>query len=505
MTRKRRAGPGAIDIYARQSLKTTRNQTTTPAQVASCRAVLSERGLPVGKVFIDNGRSGWNPKAQRPDWETMMTRLESGQSGGVMVYDIERFTRQVKDGERLITAAERGLTVLDSESTYDLAQPNGKRDFRNAVTAAAYQSDLLARKVSRGKRASAMRGGYHSCKRPRGCMKNAEGKWVINEDEQEWILWVVSMFVDEGWSLGEICKVLNRDRALYPDHPRMNGLPYHDDYWSTAALRQFLGRPRLAGFATYKDEIVRNPDGTPVESVLPAVLSVECWDELQAVLKATYLPGRHGNNGGLGPKPGYLGTNLFVCGPCREEGKESLLKAKANRYHCLRGTHTVGHARTAVRNSFMIRREPVDEIVVNAIIGKLERPEAASLLAKPKEDTARNPLVQEATGLQRRLAAAQAEMDNPAEDTDVVELSRGIKALKQQLASKEAQLSATSTNPLDGIAGRPDAGEVWEKLLIERQRAIVDYLCTVIVSRPATHPSRWGPFEPGCVEIEWKR
>ena len=56
-----------------------------------------------------------------------MDRLERGVSGGMIVFDLERFTRQPKDGERMIDLAAAGLLVLDSESEYDVRTPNGKK------------------------------------------------------------------------------------------------------------------------------------------------------------------------------------------------------------------------------------------------------------------------------------------------------------------------------------------------------------------------------------------
>jgi site-specific DNA recombinase len=134
---------GPIDIYARVSRLRDKNQTSTPAQVAACRAVLGERGLAVGEVRVDPGKSAWDPKVHRDGWEAMMSRLESGEAGGVIVYDLERFARQLADGERLVKAAERGLLVLDSEGSYDLRRPGDKKNFRNAIVAAEYYSDLL--------------------------------------------------------------------------------------------------------------------------------------------------------------------------------------------------------------------------------------------------------------------------------------------------------------------------------------------------------------------------
>jgi DNA invertase Pin-like site-specific DNA recombinase len=63
-----------------------------------CRARLEELGLPAGEVFIDAGRSAWNPSTERPDWDKLMARLESGKAGGVIVFDLERFSQAAGQG-----------------------------------------------------------------------------------------------------------------------------------------------------------------------------------------------------------------------------------------------------------------------------------------------------------------------------------------------------------------------------------------------------------------------
>src|ERR1700722_10851318 len=97
-----------------------------------------------------------------------MDRLDRGLSGGFFVFDLERFSPQPKDGERMIELAARGLGVLDSESEYDLTTPNGKKAFRDAINAAAYYSDRLSSRARRGKRLKAMSGQPNSARRPFG-------------------------------------------------------------------------------------------------------------------------------------------------------------------------------------------------------------------------------------------------------------------------------------------------------------------------------------------------
>src|SRR5258706_574977 len=132
---------GPVDIYARVSRKGDKQQRSTSGQVGACRAVLAERELAEGETFVDDGKSAWNPKVTRKDFARLMARLESGASAGVILFDLERFTRQPYEGERLIAAAERGMLVLDSDAEFDLTSASGKKSFRDAMVAAAYYSD----------------------------------------------------------------------------------------------------------------------------------------------------------------------------------------------------------------------------------------------------------------------------------------------------------------------------------------------------------------------------
>jgi len=147
-----------IDIYARvsQLKRNEKREPSTDGQVSVCRVRLAHLGLVEGKVLVDPGRSAWDPTAKRPAWDELMDRLERGVSGGFITFDLERFTRQPKDGERMIELAARGLGVMDSESEYDLTTPNGKKAFRDAINAAAYYSDRLSTRSARGKKLKAM-------------------------------------------------------------------------------------------------------------------------------------------------------------------------------------------------------------------------------------------------------------------------------------------------------------------------------------------------------------
>src|SRR5690242_8242041 len=98
-----------LDAYGRVSRLGDKRMRSVEGQLADCTVRIEEYGANVGEVLADPGLSAWNPRVQRPDWDTLMERLETGVSNGVCVFDLSRFSRRPMEGERLIEVAERGL------------------------------------------------------------------------------------------------------------------------------------------------------------------------------------------------------------------------------------------------------------------------------------------------------------------------------------------------------------------------------------------------------------
>jgi site-specific DNA recombinase len=229
------------DIYARVSRVKSKkkNEPSTGGQVAICRLRLADLDLPEGKVLVDPGRSAWDPTVQRPAWDELMDRLERGVSGGFIVFDLERFTRQPKDGERMIELAARGLGVLDSESEYDLTTPNGKKAFRDAINAAAYYSDRLSTRTRRGKRLKAMSGEPNTTTRPFGF----EDDFVTVREAEAEMIRELTRRILAGESQNALVRDLNA-RGI---------LTSHGNPWAETSLQRLLLRERNCGRILYTD------------------------------------------------------------------------------------------------------------------------------------------------------------------------------------------------------------------------------------------------------------
>jgi site-specific DNA recombinase len=259
-----------VDIYARVSaLKRNEDrEPSTEGQVGVCRLRLADVGLAEGKVLIDPGRSAWNPAVKRPAWDELMDRLERGVSGGFIVFDLERFTRQPKDAERMIELAACGLLVLDSESEYDLTSPNGKKAFRDVINAAAYYSDRLSTRAARGKKLKAMAGEPNGGHRPFGF----EPDLITVREEEAAVLRDLTARFLAGETQDALIAELNT-RGITTSYGRS---------WTHEGLRKLLMRERNCGRIIYTDpksgitSVVGHLPGKPIitEEDFDAVVAV---------------------------------------------------------------------------------------------------------------------------------------------------------------------------------------------------------------------------------------
>jgi DNA invertase Pin-like site-specific DNA recombinase len=277
----------ALDIYARVSRLGDDRQRSTEGQVSDCTGRVAEMGRAVGEVHVDSGRSAWNPRVRRPGWDRLMARLESGVTGGVIVFDLARFSRRPIEGERLIDAAENGLLVLDSEGEYDLTSPSGKKAFRDQVSGAAYESDRLSTRVKRGKRVKAMRGEPNVSSRPFGF--EADGTTVRPAE--------VAILRD---LVARLLAGESQDAMIVDLNTRGITTSY-GKAWTRAGLRQVLVRPRNAGQVEHLGAIVGRLPGEPIidESTYQRVLA----------LYAARRPGRPVSDA-------YLCSGTVHCGRC---------------------------------------------------------------------------------------------------------------------------------------------------------------------------------------------
>jgi hypothetical protein len=215
-----------------------------------------------------------------------MARLESGESDGVVVFDLPRFARRPADGERLIAAAERGLSILDDGSEYDLTTASGRKNFRDAVNAAAYYSDMISESSRRGKAFKAAQGEVDN-RRSFGFENDGvavrENEAAIIRDHAERLL--------AGDTQDSLIRELNETGV-----PSVRGAR-----WGYTTYRQIMTRARNVGLIVHNGEPAGRLPGEPILDQLT-------YDRIVALYASRKQGGQRSGK--------YVLTGVAHCGEC---------------------------------------------------------------------------------------------------------------------------------------------------------------------------------------------
>lgn len=362
-----------IDIYCRISQDYDGNTRSVDSQEEDGRADVEARpGCVVGVVHKDHAKSAWSPKVIRKDWNALMSRLESGAAHGVWVYDLSRFTRKPIEGERLIEAAQKGLLVLSADSSYDLTTADGRKQFRDAMTAAAHESDKISQRTSRGKKKKAAKGRSNASIRPYALPGYAPrpAGWVVGDplvmvsDEQvaaeREIAREAARRVLAGESLNAIAQDFNRRGLRTPGGTE----------WDSQAIGGMLRRMSLAGRVSY-----RGQDVAALVGVGDPVLDRSTWDALQAFF-ASRRPGPI-------PTRYLLSSGAARCGRCgstlvgrpRRANRPYPDGEHSREYWCAYRKYGVGCGRLSIDQRY------ADRVVKAAVLERLGDPAHADRLS----------------------------------------------------------------------------------------------------------------------------
>ncbi|MHC3392109.1 recombinase family protein [Streptomyces lavendulocolor] len=255
--------------------------------------------------------------------------------------------------------------------------------------------------------------------------------------------------------------------------------------WQQTEVRSMLLRSRNAGILTHRGQEAGQAGWMPI-------VDEAKWRSMVTLLTEDC---RRTGQPGAGRK--HLGSGLYVCGvhnvPMRiVTGSKDSGRRPVISYGCRISKHLTR------------RQDLLDDHVQLAVLDRISRPDAADLLAA-RED----PI--DVRGAQRDMREARARLGELATalgsgELDMMEWRAASAAAKQRLADAEAVLStAVTVNPVAGLVGADDPEAAWNALDLGRQRAVIDYLMTVVVlpARKGRIPGG-GYWDPDAVRIDWK-
>jgi DNA invertase Pin-like site-specific DNA recombinase len=469
---------GLALIYSRISSDPEGRAVGVERQEADCQELAARYGYTVAGVYRDNDVSASTKSTKkRVGFDQMVERVKQGDIAAVLAYSNSRLTRRVREYLDLIDLyRETGVlirTVVSGDA--DLASADGRGVALTLATWDQAEAERTSERVVRAKADMLSRGVYCGGPRPFGYDKDG---MTIREDEAELIRSAAERILD-GSGLYTLAREWNESGVLTP-----KGNP-----WRNESLRKVLLRPRTAGLS--------NAPGGHVEATWPAILPVERWEAVRAILLD---PSRRTNQ--LGGEARWLLTGIARCGvdDCGATVRHGRTKS-------------IPHYRCSGRSCTTRRQDLTDELVRATIAGRLRKPDARDLLAKHVDPEA----AKEASRLRRMVSELEERLDALAANTALSEkvLAKRAAALEAELEQAQKRLDAANVasmagGPLTALASAPDPGDAFLKADLLTQREVVRTLVTVTFLPGAAkgRPKGWTPgspyFDPETVRIEWQ-
>lgn len=444
-------------IYLRVSRDATGEHLAVDRQREDCLKIVAERGWTVTETYVDNSISASKRTTVRPAYQRMVEDHTSGRFAALVCWDLDRLTRQPRQLEDWIDAAqERDLHLVTANGEADLSTDGGRLFARIKASVARAEIERKGARQRRALRQRAENGRPPSGVRLTGY--TVEGSVV--EDEAILVKEMFSRFAE-----GESLKGLARWAAEAGHTPRRGAT------WSPSSVRTMLTNPRYAGHAVYCGERIGR------EGTWQPLVDQEVFTIVQQRLTD---PRRTTNRQGTDRK--HLGSGLYRCS-CGL----TMRGWSGNRYRCASGCYS--RSGTAV-----------DPFVEAVVAERLGRPDLAALLADPTDGQRSSELMAEAQRLRTRLATVEGDYD--AGHIDGRRYAAATEKIDAELAAVESERAVlvAGTGPASVLTA-PDPAAAFLGASLMTRRATVDFLMTVTLNA-AARGSR--AFDPESVEITWR-
>ena len=320
-----------VGIYARISDDKDGQQTATARQMEDCRAFAGRKGWEVADEFEDIDTSAYLRGVKRPEFERMLTALREGNISGVVVWKLDRLTRQQRDLVRVIEACEPHRAFVASVmEPIDTRESYGQFVAELLVAQARMESANSSTRGRRKAQEQREKGMPPPC--GKRCFGYAMAYTQVVPEEAAIIREVRDrLFAGEG--LYGICSDLEARGIL--------GTQGHA--WRTNILKRLLVGPSIAG--------VREGDGKRYPGTWQAIISPEDSDRLRAMLNPR--PGAPRRS----PARRYLLTGFMRCGRCDHRMAGHVGSDGHRRYVCGKQPGYPNCGRMSIRT------EPVDDMV----------------------------------------------------------------------------------------------------------------------------------------------
>lgn len=445
-------------IYVRISQDRNGEGLGVARQEEDCRALAERLGWTVTELYTDNDLSAFSGKP-RPAYRRLLSDIDSGKVGGVIVWHTDRLHRSPTELEEYVTICEKRQVVTQTvhAGRLDLATPTGRMVARILGSVARQEVEHKAERTRRAQQQAAKAGKWLGGARPFGW----ETKPISHNEIEAQLIREACAHILAGGSLSSVAASWNELGVT-----STLGKP-----WLATTVRQTLIRARNAGLSTWKGEVVG-------PSLFPAIVDEETWRGVVAVLTD---PSRKRKSS---VEAKYLLAGIGHC-ECGALLRSNYIKNRDG------SSRVIYRCRNTGSGHVYINTVETDAFVVDVVAGILEREELPVT-----EATGEDPAVK-ASALQARLA----ELADSYADGEITrdQLARATSRVLDSLADAHARLAQRAKEgALAAFAGR-DGAERWRSATIDTKRTVLRQIADVTVMRSGRGPR---VFDPARVQVE---
>lgn len=466
-------------ILARVSDDRDGASESTYQQVDESREWCDERGIPILETITEDdiGASRYSRK-QRDGYEYALTLLKapSLKRRMLVTWESSRATRRLDVYVRLREICEEsGALWCYGGRVYDMRNAEDRRRTAQDAIDDEYEVEKTRKRVMRDMRATAAAGRPHGklAYGYRIVRDHRTGKSVdrVPDEQTAPIVREIARRILAKEPVRSVATDLNRRGIPAPRPARKGPNKGGPAPWRANTMAKLITSPTYAGLRVSKGVVVK-------EATWPPIITAEDHERLKVLLND---PGRITHRG---VQPVWLLTYIATCGVCGGEVVR-LAPRGIDMYTCrpkLCVARAIGH---------------VDKLVVEAVLQRLESPDAMDLLLS--NDASAADAYKEAAELQSRLDGF---IDEAAEGLLSSQALGRIEAkLRPQITAANRRARAAISSPLVRKMASPNARAEWKELTMPERRELIRALIEVRIFR-APKGMR-GHANPNFIHVRW--
>jgi site-specific DNA recombinase len=447
--------------------------------------IADEVGAVITTRYTDNDLSAFSG-VERPEYQRLTRDMAAGKIAMVIIWHANRLLRSTMECDAFIKLARANKVKLCSYTKggfYNLDKASGRKELRDDVNAAQYESEHRGERVSLARKRQARQGAYGGGVRPygwgvdtgrvRSVCANPKAPPMERRYEDRPVLDMTQHNPTEadeirGWARDLLAgvKMAHVLRSLAEREVPTQGQTDGRDYrrhgqsltlkgWGSRTVASVLLSPRTVGHAEYKGTITNRNAYKPIIN-----------EADQKALRALLTDPTRKTSPGNTPK--WLLSLTALCGQC-DDGSS----------FTVRGRPTGPTYRCAAKGHCLVPAAEADQFVTDAILARLSRDDVTDLLPTNQ----RNDVDYEA--LQAEIVTLEANKRNVGRLLGLGKIDEEMageakSAADERIAEVRAQLQeSVSDSPLGDLFDYESAEQWWDAISLGRKREVVKALLMV--------------------------